>query len=93
MGQRRRLSESVGGLGIAGFASMQSAIMFSEAPPEIRSRLMGILSVCIGAGPLGVLHVGWLADWLGGSMALTVISLEGLVAMGLLVFFVPELRR
>lgn len=83
----------VGGFGIAGFASMQSAIMFSEAPPEIRSRLMGILSVCIGAGPLGVLHVGWLADWLGGSMALTVISLEGLVAMLLLVIAVPELRR
>lgn len=83
----------VGGLGISGFASMQSAIMFSEAPPEIRSRLMGILSVCIGAGPLGVLHVGWLADWLGGSMALTVISLEGLVAMALLIFTVPELRR
>jgi MFS family permease len=83
----------VGGIGISGFASMQSAIMFSEAPPEIRSRLMGILSVCIGAGPLGVLHVGWLADWLGGSMALTVISLEGLVAMALLVIAVPELRR
>jgi len=84
---------AVGGFGIAGFASMQSAIMFSEAPPEIRSRLMGILSVCIGAGPLGVLHVGWLADWLGGSMALTVISLEGLVALALLVVAVPELRR
>ncbi|MEQ8586718.1 MAG: MFS transporter [Thalassobaculaceae bacterium] len=83
----------VAGLGISGFASMQSAIMFSEAPPEIRSRLMGILSVCIGAGPLGVLHVGWLADWLGGSMALTVISIEGLVAMLLLVIAVPELRR
>lgn len=83
----------VGGIGISGFASMQSAIMFSEAPPEIRSRLMGILSVCIGAGPLGVLHVGWLADWLGGSMALAVISLEGLAAMALLVFLVPELRR
>lgn len=83
----------VAGLGISGFASMQSAIMFAEAPPEIRSRLMGILSVCIGAGPIGVLHVGWLADWLGGSMALTVISLEGLVAMLLLVIVVPELRR
>ncbi|MDF1794334.1 MAG: MFS transporter [Thalassobaculaceae bacterium] len=84
---------AVGGIGISGFASMQSTIMFSEAPPEIRSRLMGILSVCIGAGPLGVMHVGWLADWLGASMALTVISLEGMVAMVLLVIAVPELRR
>lgn len=83
----------MGGIGISGFASMQSTIMFAEAPPEIRSRLMGILSVCIGAGPLGVMHVGWLADLLGASMALTVISLEGLVAMVLLVIAVPELRR
>ncbi|WP_323795188.1 MFS transporter [Nisaea sp.] len=84
---------AVGGFGIAGFASMQSAIMFSEAPPEIRSRLMGILSVCIGAGPLGILHVGWLAALIGGSQALTVIALEGLVAIAVLVWRVPELRR
>lgn len=84
---------AVSGFGIAGFASMQSAIMFGEAPPEIRSRLMGLLSVCIGAGPLGVLHVGWLADWIGGSAALTVITIEGLVVLTLLVIAVPELRR
>jgi len=81
------------GLGIAGFAAMQSAIMFSEAPAEIRSRLMGVLTVCIGAGPIGVLHVGWLAGMIGGSAALTVIALEGLVAMAVLVFLVPEVRR
>ena len=84
---------TVGGLGIAGFASMQSAIMFGEAPPAIRSRLMGVLSVCIGAGPVGVLLVGWLADRIGGSTALTVIAIEGLVALALLVIAVPELRR
>lgn len=81
-----------GGIGIAGFASMQSAIMFGEAPPAIRSRLMGVLSVCIGSGPLGVLHVGWLADRLGGSQALTVIAAEGLAALTVLVLVVPELR-
>ena len=83
---------TAGGVGIAGFASMQSAIMFSESPPAIRSRLMGVLSVCIGAGPLGVLHVGWLADRIGGSLALTVIGVEGLVALVALVVAVPELR-
>lgn len=84
---------AVGGLGIAGFASMQSAIMFGEAPAAIRSRLMGVLSVCIGAGPLGVLHVGWLADMIGGSAALTVIATEGLVVMAVLLVLIPELRR
>ena len=83
----------VGGFGIAGFAAMQSAIMFSEAPPEIRSRLMGVLSVCIGAGPIGVMHVGWLASMLGGSTALTVIAVEGLAALAVLLVCVPELRR
>lgn len=83
---------AAGGVGIAGFASMQSAIMFGEAPPAIRSRLMGVLSVCIGAGPLGVLHVGWLADRIGGSLALTVIACEGLLSLALLVVAVPELR-
>ena len=83
----------VSGFGIAGFAAMQSAIMFSEAPPEIRSRLMGVLSVCIGAGPIGVMHVGWLASWLGGSMALTVIAVEGLIAFVILIILIPELRR
>ncbi len=83
----------VGGFGFAGFASMQSAIMFYEAPPEIRSRLMGILSVCIGAGPIGVLHVGWLAGLVGAPMALTIIAAEGLVALAVLVALVPELRR
>jgi MFS family permease len=83
----------VGGFGIAGFAAMQSAIMFSEAPSEIRSRLMGVLSVCIGAGPIGVMHVGWLASMMGGSTALTVIAIEGVVALGILIMKFPELRR
>lgn len=84
---------TVGGIGLAGFASMQSAIMFSEAPPEIRSRLMGLLTVCIGTGPLGALHVGWLAGIVGGSTALTIMAVEGIVALALLVIAIPELRR
>jgi len=52
-------------------------------------RMLGVLSVCIGAGPLGVLHVGWLADRIGGSLALTVIAVEGLVALLVLAFARP----
>ena len=72
---------------------MQSAIMFGAAPVEIRSRLMGILVVCIGAGPLGVVHVGWLAGLVGGSEALTIIAVEGLVSLILVVYLFPEIRR
>jgi MFS family permease len=84
---------TVSGFGIAGFASMQSTIMFGEAPPAIRSRLMGVMAVCIGVAPIGVLHVGWLASRFGGSMAVTIITVEGLLALGVLILAFPELRR
>ncbi len=45
----------LGGFGTAGFGNMQSTLMLTEAPPEMRSRLMGIVTVCIGTGPLGQL--------------------------------------
>ena len=69
------------GLGVAGFAAMQSTIVFTAAPPEMRGRLMGVLAVCIGFNPLGILQVGLLADWFGGAQAVTIMALEGLVAM------------
>ena len=52
----------VGGIGQAGFGTMQSAITMLEAPREMRGRMMGLLSVCIGVGtPLGTLEIGAVA--------------------------------
>lgn len=81
------------GIGISGFSVMQSTIMFIVAPVEMRSRLMGALTVCIGAGPLGMLHVGYLADHVGAPAAVAIIALEGLIALAMLVWFYPEFRR
>jgi MFS family permease len=81
------------GIGIAGFAVMQSTITFLAAPASMRSRVMGLLTVCIGAGPIGTLHVGLLADWLGGANAVALIALEGLIALGLAALVWPELVR
>ena len=83
----------VSGIGIAGFAVMQSTIFFLAAPAAMRSRVMGILTVSIGAGPLGMLHVGLLADWLGAPAAVALIACEGLLALALAVLIWPELRR
>src|SRR5918996_404592 len=49
------------GISLAGFSVMQATIMFLAARPEMRSRVMGVLTVGIGAGPPGMLHLGWLA--------------------------------
>ena len=81
------------GLGVAGFAAMQSTIVFTAAPPEMRGRLMGVLAVCIGVNPLGILQVGVLADWFGGALAVTIISTEGLVAILIAALLWPHFWR
>lgn len=82
-----------GGLGIAFFGSMQSTLIFFSAIPRMRTRIMGVLVACIGAGPIGVLHVGLLAEWLGAHQAVTIIAVEGLVALAACALIWPELRR
>ena len=69
-----------GGFGTAGFGNMQSTLMLTEAPAEMRSRLMGIVTVCIGTGPLGVLTIGLLAGPLGPRGAILVMAGLGLAA-------------
>ncbi len=67
----------IGGLGTAAFGSMQSTLVLTEAPAALRSRVMGIVTMCIGTGPLGVLLVGFASDRLGASRALLVMALIG----------------
>ena len=60
---------------------MQTSLIITHTPPHVRSRLMGLLTVCIGSGPVGILLVGTLADWLGPLHAVDAIELTGLVAV------------
>src|SRR5882672_12552913 len=69
----------VGGFGTAGFGNMQTTLMLTEAPAEMRSRLMGIVTVCIGTGPLGVLAAGALAGELGPRDAVLMMAETGML--------------
>ena len=80
------------GLGGAAFSTMQSTLVFVSAPPELRGRMMGVLSVCIGTGPIGFLHLGLLASWLGAPMAVTIMAIEGLIALMFAFYLWPEIR-
>jgi MFS family permease len=71
----------IGGFGSAAFANMQTSLIVLHAPAHIRSRLMGLLTVCIGMGPLGILVIGFLADRLGPLPAVDIMALTGLVAV------------
>jgi MFS family permease len=65
---------AIGGFGSAAFANMQTSLIVLHAPAPIRSRLMGLLTVCIGMGPLGILLVGFLADRVGPMRAIDVVE-------------------
>ena len=70
----------IGGFGTAGFGNMQTTLMLTEAPAEMRARLMGLVTVGIGTGPLGVLAAGVLSDWMGPRGAVLVMASAGLLA-------------
>jgi len=73
----------VTGLGGAGFSTMQATLVFLASPPDMRSRLLGVLSMCIGVGPVGFVALGLLADLIGAPSATAATGVTGLVALAL----------
>lgn len=71
----------VAGGGMAGFATMQSALVMVAAGEEMRGRAMGVLSMAIGALPIGMVMLGGVAEAIGPSAGVAVSTLVGLVAL------------
>lgn len=69
------------GLSGAAFSTLQATTTYLAAPVEMRSRVMGVLSVCIGTGPIGFVWLGWLADRIGAPYATALTGTMGLVAL------------
>jgi MFS family permease len=69
------------GVSNAGFSVMQATLIYLAAPPEMRGRMYGVLSVCIGSGPIGFLALGVLADLIGASTATALSGVVGLCAL------------
>jgi hypothetical protein len=47
----------------------------------MRSRILGVLSVCIGTGPVGFIALGMLADAIGAPWATAASGITGLLAL------------
>ena len=71
----------LGGVGIAAFAAQQTALVILDAPPEARSRLLGLVTTCIGMGPFGVLAIGALADLIGPPLAISAMAAAALAGL------------
>jgi predicted MFS family arabinose efflux permease len=71
----------IGGTGTAAFSNMQTLLVMQGAPPAMRSRLLGLITVCIGTGPLGQIAIGALADGFGLRAAVETAAGTGLTAI------------
>jgi hypothetical protein len=58
-------------------------LILTEAPVVTRSRVLGIVTMCIGTGPLGVLAIGVLSEQLGSSLAILIMAGLGVSGLGL----------
>ena len=73
---------TIGGMGQAGFGTMQSSITLLSAPAELRGRMIGLMSFCIGVGtPLGGLEMGLLAARFSSQWAISINALAGLALL------------
>jgi MFS family permease len=69
------------GLANSGFSVMQATLIYLAAPVAMRSRLYGVLSLCIGSGLVGFINIGVMAELLGAPWATTLSGIEGLLAL------------
>src|ERR1700746_2634999 len=73
----------IGGLGTAAFSNMQTTLILTEAPSATRSRVMGIVTMCIGTGPVGVVMIGFLSSQVGPPGAILIMASLGLCGLAL----------
>lgn len=81
------------GLGTAGFSTMQGVIVMLVSKPEMRGRCLGVITLVIGAGPLGAVLLGAVADWLGPLAAVRVNGVSGIILLVAVALWATSLRR
>jgi MFS family permease len=81
------------GLGTAVFSIKQTTLILDEAPSPMRSRVMGLITVCIGTGPIGTLLIGALALWFGAASAILAMAGLGLLGLVLVRLYLAAFRR
>ena len=72
------------------FGATQGALVMSVASDEMRGRAMGLLSMAIGALPVGMYVLGELAEAIGAPNAVTAFNLTGLVLLVLWLIKRPQ---
>ena len=77
----------------AGMDAMGHTILQLNVADEQRGRAMGVWMMSIGIGPVGSITVGIVASLLSAPLAVTINGTLIVITFGLLLLFVPRLRR
>ena len=80
------------GLGTAGFGTMQSTIIVISASDDMRGRALGVISLAIGAGPVGALLIGLVAETTSPATGIAIFAILGILSLSLVTLVMPELR-
>jgi MFS family permease len=84
----------LGGLGQAGFSTMQSTILLLESAPEMRGRTMGAQGVVNGMGHLvGGTEIGAIASTFGIGIAIGLNAGAGILLILLVMVLTPLVKR
>ena len=76
---------------MAGFATMQSTLVLILAKDEMRGRALGVISLAIGAGPVGSLCIGAVANTISPVFAIRAFALTGIVVLSIAVLALPRI--
>ena len=85
------LALAAGGFGSAVYTNMQTSLVLAETPPSMRSRIMGVLTVCIGSWPFGMLLAGGLAAGFAATRALAALAACALALLELVLLVARRL--
>ena len=80
----------LGGIGVGCFSTMQGTLPFIIAPQEMRARTLGLVSVCIGVNPIGIIFVGFIAALLNPTYALVISGSLGVILMFALTLIIKK---
>ncbi len=81
------------GIGTSGFGTMQSTIVLLVSKAELRGRVLGVVTIAIGAGPIGSLIIGAISEWIGASYALMINSVIGFLLVAIAGLLMPSIRE
>ncbi len=80
----------VAAIGSGFFGATQSTLVLTIVDADMRGRAMGLLSMAIGALPIGTFLLGEIAEQIGASSAVVTMAVSGLLLLAAWVAIHPE---